>query len=198
MCLALCAQKGRSIPFSVLQEGFKSNPHGAGYAIAKPEVDGTTDIFKGFFTFGDFWEEFKEVNGKYDLLVHFRYSTGGARNEENCHPWQIDDKHAMIHNGTLKSYTRIHNGLSDTGNFNEQILKPLVQWHPDLIGTPYFNALAGQAIGEGNKMAILNGEGKIYIFNEHLGNYLPNGVWASNFDYIRAKKRKKKVVCAVC
>jgi hypothetical protein len=192
MCIAITARKGYQVPFAHLQEGFRSNPHGAGFAYANPET-GTVVVEKGFFTFKDLWERFTLVNGTHDLMVHCRWSTEAGKNALNCHPWQVDNRHAMMHNGVLKEYTGFHNGLSDTGNFNEQIVKPMVAANPQLLKTPWFNALITQAIGSGNKVAILDADGDIQIFGEHLGNYAFNGgIWYSNFDYVKKKKRNKK------
>ena len=57
MCLAICSPENTTIPFEALQQGFKINDDGAGFAYAKEDK---LNIVKGFTTFEDFWKEYQK------------------------------------------------------------------------------------------------------------------------------------------
>ena len=182
MCLALVKPAGREIPFSIIRRGFIRNPHGAGYAIAK---NGELIVKKGFFKLSEFWDSYKEdVTPQSVALVHFRWANVGMQNALNCHPWQIDENHAMIHNGTLAGYCFFKNSLSDTGNFTNTILKPQFATNPNVWKEPWFVALFSRSIGDYNKIAIIKNDGDFIIYNEGQGLW-DEGVWHSNKDGIR-------------
>ena len=195
MCIAINKPFGSVIPEDQLKESFCSNPHGAGFAVS----DGVNlNILKGFFNYEDFLQAFKQYNNeKYSCIVHFRWATHGAQNTENCHPFGTFEngalQYAMIHNGILpQPYGRFLNGKSDTRDFSEITLSPiLVALGPDNFKNPSFIELLSRAIGDGNKISIINRYGDIITANSHLGN--SNGkLWYSNFDYIPAKIVVKK------
>lgn len=48
------------------------------------------------------------------LLGHNRKSTIGADNDENAHPFVIDDRYVFFHNGTLKQHKKLHDTNVDS------------------------------------------------------------------------------------
>ena len=187
MCIAIVKPLNKRIPVDFLKEGFCSNPHGAGYAVA---ANGQIAIKKGFFSIEEFLDSFLEENQDAPMLVHCRWSTHSAQNAKNCHPWQLNNNTALIHNGVLAGFTGFHNGLSDTGNFVENIIKPAVSYNPEVWKTPWFTQLLTDAVANnGNKLAIMDHTGDYAIYGEHLG-YWVDGVWFSNRDFEAGKKRK--------
>jgi hypothetical protein len=164
------------------KEAFDSNPHGAGFALAR---NGKVEIHKGFFSYRAFRKAWgREQAAKYAALIHFRWATHGEQTAANCHPWQLD-KYAMIHNGVLPCHSTQQK--SDTGHFNDDILMPLIKSGvtPDNEGLRW---LVEKSIGTGNKILIMDGNGKCTIFNEKIGHWNKDtGAWYSNYSYEQSR-----------
>ena len=190
MCIAIAKPLGKKLDQSVYRNCFSNNDDGAGFAYVK---DGELFTAKGFFTFKDFWDHFAPLE-EYAGLIHFRVGTSGGMNGENCHPWRVLDKRegdpidlAFIHNGVI-SITRRNQSLSDTGNFNEEVLKNLGRAYPDFWKQKEFKWMLENAIGSGNKLALMDDKGHTEIFNEAAGKW-DNDCWFSNntFSYCSGK-----------
>lgn len=189
MCVILAARKGIHLNKEELKEAFRSDSHGGGFTYVE---DGKAIIKKGYFTFKDFWADYKDINGQKTNIVHFRWSTQSSRNKENCHPFEISESISACHNGNMPKYAKIQNGRSDSANFFEFVLKPLVNQDANLLRTPAIHALLSQALGDGNKIAILDAEkDDIILINDHLGHYHKDS-WRSNQDYQKPKKKRKR------
>jgi hypothetical protein len=178
MCLAIYKPAGKSIPVDHLRNGFESNPHGAGFAFAN---DGVVSIRKGYFSFKEFLAAYNEiVSDELPVLVHFRYATHGKRNEFNCHPWPVcGGEYACIHNGIINIESS--KKKSDTGHFVDLVLTPMLECVAD-PATPALKFLVEETIGTGNKIVLMDGAGKVTIYNEKAGHW-EQGVWYSNHGY---------------
>lgn len=178
MCLAIYKPEDSTIPMSHFKEAFDSNPHGAGFAIAR---NGKVEIHKGFFSYRAFRKAWgKQQAAKYPALIHFRWATHGEQTEANCHPWQLG-KYALIHNGILPCHST--DQKSDTGHFTDDILLPMIQSgvSPENIGLRW---LVEKAIGTGNKILIMDETGHCTIYNEKIGHWnKETGAWYSNHSY---------------
>lgn len=183
VCIAICKPAGSIITKETLEICWDNNPHGAGYAYVNP--DGRV-IVRKFMTFEAFYNEFAIVDAAFgedsNMLIHFRITSRGATRIDNCHPFQINDKMAMIHNGTISSmpYDKEHQH-SDTYMFNELILKKLPEGWEDNEGIHY---LIEDILGRGSKVAVLHAEKGFTIYNEELGMW-DNGIWYSNSGFRR-------------
>lgn len=176
MCIAIYKPKGISISKETLQQCFKSNSDGAGFMYAhKKELH----MQKGFFTFDEFWEEYAKHQEK-QAVIHFRIKTHGPINEENCHPFLINNALGFVHNGVISGF-----GIqdkSDTNHFNEEILQPLVsKWGNLSLFQPAMKQLIESRIGY-SKLIFLDRHGNYDIFNEDKGTW-DKGVWYSNNSY---------------
>lgn len=128
------------------------------------------------------------------MLIHYRYASHGIINDENCHPFFVEDnKLAFIHNGilptqyqTLSYETPEH---SDTWFFNEIYLKPLYKKCPRFYATNMQDIEAHIKSSMNNKLCFLDSEGNYAIANEKMG-YWDNGVWFSNDSCRIIKKRR--------
>jgi hypothetical protein len=180
MCLAIFKPAGKEIPEDHLKEGWRHNPHGAGFAYTQ---SGLVKIAKGFMSYGKFLKAYKKrVRKSASALVHFRWATVGAKTHANCHPFRLSESHAMIHNGHLSGIA-IKNGGSDTNNFAKRILGPIVRQHPNFIHTTHGRKIVNLAIGS-SKVVVLTGTGASVIFNEHKGVW-DDKIWYSNDQYKR-------------
>jgi len=187
MCTILTST-GKELPAEFLENIVNSNGDGAGFSYFK---DGAIHIEKGFFDFASLYEAYKKTIGC-PIIVHARFATSGAKNEANCHPFVISDRLHFCHNGVLHYFSSKFAGMSDTFGFGEIILKgfdndnPKRKWWRNK-GFLWF---VKNAIGKGNKLALLDNEGKIEIINEESGEWIEEGViWASNGYYKEIKER---------
>ncbi len=183
MCLAIANPQGLNIPEEHLQNSYDANADGAGFSVVEK---GKVNIYKGYFTFPEFYDAFKYFEGK-PSIVHFRWATHGVRNAFNCHPWGvIEQELSMIHNGIINVESTEE--MSDTGHFVEFVLKPLLVKNPDLIYSKGFKNLLKLAVGSSNKLCFLDAKEQITIINEKSGLW-DCGIWYSNEGY----KTKKHI-----
>lgn len=178
MCLAIYRSDSGDIPKQYLENGFERNPHGAGFAF--PD-DGKVTIRKGYKSFKNFYRKYKEIPADLPMLIHFRFATRGPKDQSNCHPFRLNKKMAMIHNGTIDRVLT-DNDMSDSWNFAHRILGPIIKKHPNFIYTDHGVRLINLAIGGTNKVAVMNHKGNAQIFNESKG-YWFDGCWYSNKSY---------------
>lgn len=179
MCLAIYKPAGKEIPEHFLREGFRSNPHGAGFAFSE---NNTITIRKGYFSIGRFLENYIAVC-HLPMLVHFRLATHGRQDRNNCHPFLIkSSRSAVVHNGIINIQST--QDLSDTGHFVKLVLEPIAK--AGMLNHPATKYLVEQAVGSFNKIAVLNADGSHLIFNEDQGHWL-DGVWYSNKGYLPSR-----------
>jgi len=177
MCIAILKPKGEKIEKSRLDTCFFNNDDGAGYMFAK---NGVLHFFKGFFNFGDFWKSYsKNVvrNGNPMSAIHFRITTHGKTNVNNCHPFKINENLGFIHNGII-DMVKSDAKHSDTSMFNELVLKNLPK---GFIKNPAISSLIEESIGA-SKLVFLNNHGEYLISNESAGKWDGN-IWYSNNTY---------------
>lgn len=134
MCIICHKESDVKLPaMNILEACFKSNRHGAGILLWRHNSP-TAEIHKGYMTFSDFKDAFEhlDIKDKDNAIFHFRISTAGGINQENCHPFPISEKvedlkqldiekisRALVHNGIIGSGDKT---LSDTQLFIKCIL----------------------------------------------------------------------------
>lgn len=166
MCLAIFKPAKAVIPTEHLFNGYENNDNGCGFAYSEK---GKLHIVKGLFSFKDFLAQYRE-HEDCPMIIHFRWATHGNTNVTNCHPFNIlNGQFAMIHNGVLPIHLTIKE-LSDTGNFAKLVMEPMLRngVHPN---KPAFRFLVEQAIGRGNRVALMAANGDVTIYNEDDGEY---------------------------
>lgn len=179
MCIAIVKTKDATISEETLRNCWESNPDGAGFAYPN---NGAVTIEKGFFKFKNFLKRYKEVEKEHPhtpMLIHFRISTSGNIDKNNCHPHRITSNLVMIHNGVLHIDVPKDSKVSDTILYCRNYLQKLPNGfeHNDIL-LEYIT----EHIGAGNKFCFLNSEGDYAICNERAGTW-DNGVWYSNYTY---------------
>lgn len=172
MCILLVKKEGVKSPSkATLQQCFKSNPDGAGFAV---RINEKIYLHKGLMTFSDFWNVYKAYKNieKYDVLIHFRIATHGTVCEANTHPFNILDGFVGAHNGVLP--IKSVNNLTDSEIFFTNICKPIIQKFGFL--NPLLSNVINVAIGS-SKIALLSAKEGI----QHFGNFIEEeGVLYSN------------------
>lgn len=174
MCIAIL-NKFDLLSKSILKECWANNPDGAGFAYA---TQGNVYVYKELRSFKTFYKAYKSVRLVNDLpmIIHFRIATSGLVNDVNCHPFQVRQDMAFIHNGMLSCQsTETH---SDTWHFNE-----LLRGLPHGFELNKSIMILLQNASEGSKLVLLDGCGRYNIIHENAGHW--NGDdWFSNYSYI--------------
>jgi len=179
MCIAIYKSADKEISKETLQECWDHNPDGAGYMY---NVNGHLKVKKGYFKFEDFWKSYTNSCQGKKAVLHFRIKTHGEINKENCHPFNINDNLAFVHNGIIGAVeTKSDKTKSDTWHFNDHILKPLINKYSDILEADSFQLMIGDFVGS-SKLVFLDNQDNVKIFNEDKGTW-DDGVWYSNTSY---------------
>ena len=173
MCIAILKPKGVSISKEILETCHNNNKDGMGFSY----IDGDKMYIKKFMKFDEFYKEFEKVQDKSTMLIHFRIATHGKVEVKNCHPFWLNHRMALIHNGVISGYGD-KNSKTDTQDFIDKVIGNISwkEWK-----NPCYRELVGKAIGY-SKLAILDITGNYYIINENLGEW-SDGIWYSNQSY---------------
>ena len=174
MCIAIVKPKGRTIPLSILEHCWDTNPHGGGFAL--PDGTGRVNIHKALH-----WEEFTALWHRYadpaaPMLIHFRLATHGDISLENCHPHRIGPGLAMVHNGIYhKKVPYTTPQRSDTAQLVHGLLRDM---RPEDVTSPDGIRLIKDQDNGWSRTALLDGNGKHFIIREHKGEWI-DGCWYS-------------------
>ena len=173
----------KKISKSTLRRCYDANPDGAGFMYAE---DKQLVVKKGYFTFKEFYKEYRP-HGDKQVLIHFRIKTHGPIDKNNCHPFLVNNSLGFIHNGIINGYG--DSKESDTIQFNNSILKKIVSKHGNnsLFDDPMVE-LIENVIGY-SKLVFLDRHGNYTIMNEKKGNW-NDGVWYSNMSWKKPEKVK--------
>ena len=182
MCLLIYKPSNTSIPFEHIQTAMEQNDDGAGFALQVPGQD-TLFMDKGLWSAKEFYDRFTDALSYYgnsSAMVHFRWSTGGLRNDINCHPFTLEPtplvrgitRYALAHNGVLSSIAPCEH-YSDTWYLSRQLSR---FWSPKTM-----KRVLRKHVGPSNKFVLLTPT-KAHIVGEQYGHWL-NGVWYSNNSY---------------
>lgn len=187
MCIAIFKPENLTITKDTLLNCYSHNDDGCGYAFVKEYPNGKNKVIvKKFMDVDKFVKAYKKDEEKYigsPFIVHFRATSAGLTNLDNCHPFSVNDDQAFIHNGTIYSVPK-HAEKSDTAILNETVLQKLPkQWYKnegivyllqDFIGTTKSYSH--------NKLVFLNSDKSFLIINDKSGIW-DQGIWWSNSDY---------------
>lgn len=188
MCLAVYKPAGVHPDWDAYSNGFQRNSDGAGFAVVDA---GKVRIHKGFFTFDEFKEAFSNFADK-QCAVHFRLTSHGKTNADNCHPFKVSDELALIHNGVLNIACDVNASMSDTWHYNRLILRPLAARDRGFYSRPDISFMGEQAIA-GSKFVFLRADGDFGIWNESDGHW-HGDAWWSNHSYESPFKPVKREV----
>lgn len=172
MCLIIASPEGKLIEDAVVDRGYHDNPHGWGIMRS----DGTRIRASRGMDFKGFRASYETLNGE-PYVIHFRWATHGTTGLDNCHPFKINKKLYVAHNGVLSDSVapQIRKDMSDTWHYAQK-LRNLGLHVNNLEATiPEIE----KEIGAHNKLAFMTSSGEIKIANRHQG-VEHSGVWLSN------------------
>jgi predicted glutamine amidotransferase len=188
MCIAILQETGKVLTRKQIRNCWQNNSDGAGIAWIQ---GGTIKIHKELKSFRRFYKSYrsivKEFGEKSNMLIHFRYSTQGLVNLDNCHPHLVNENTCFIHNGiiTLNKVCKLNSDDSDTVLFNKRILQKLpvdFMYRQKVI--KHIDKLADSIL------VFLNSDNYYVIIGEDMGHW-KDGIWFSNYDYEYTKYRTK-------
>ena len=114
MCLLTFMPPNVDISYEHAREAARSNPHGFGFAIhtGKTIIKDHDMDFSNLWTR---WEKLREIE-RGAAIFHFRITTHGLTDVNNCHPFNVGDDPSSVlaHNGILPILMPVHETRSDT------------------------------------------------------------------------------------
>jgi predicted glutamine amidotransferase len=181
MCLIIHKPAGVAVPSGLIQAAVRFNNDGwgamgftAGGRLITTRVARTRAAEIEAFAAGYLAEE---------LVLHLRYRTRGAANARNVQPFEVVPGLYLMHHGELALPRRLAE-RSDTWHLVNDLLRPLVQRHPDLTLDRNFLHIFEQSLGPSNRVVLLHEQsGRIDILNAAQG-FPYQGLWLSGTRWI--------------
>ena len=139
MCVICISPKGIRQPYEdELLDMWLTNPHGAGYMVARGD---NVEIHKGFMSFSDFLDQirFEKFTDDDVVVYHFRIATQGGINPQMCHPFpyttstkalkalDVTCRVGIAHNGIIRLTSNGDKALSDTALYIRDYLPKRVK-----------------------------------------------------------------------
>lgn len=185
MCLIIVgkAEKVRSTLLNtqgLLEDIFRSNPDGIGimYANARRGLRIFKSLPKNVAQARHFLT--RMPGDERNLAIHFRWTTHGFTNKENCHPYTVvEGECALMHNGVLHTGNSADRSKSDTWHFINDFLKTAVQMAPAIVHDVGFKTLVKDFIRSTNRFVIMTRDGTCSIINAKEG-IEHDELWFSN------------------
>lgn len=130
------------------------------------------------------------LESKDTVAIHHRSTTHGADELVNLHPYCVLNKDEgdaidlyVMHNGVIHGTksTGKHSEFSDTWHYVNDSLKPMLKGRHDLIYLEEFRNHVQSFIGGNNKLLFMDNTGEVFIVNQDVGLWQPEGkCWISN------------------
>lgn len=163
---------------ALLSDIYSSNPDGIGIMYATSKGLKVVKVLpKSLADATQFIN--KLPNDERELAIHFRWTTHGHTNLDNCHPYDVVKGYvAMMHNGILHTGNDADKAKSDTWHFINDYLSSPVTEHPALVHNQKFLDMVAEFIGD-NRFVFMDGDGKMSHVNYDQG-VEHDGMWFSN------------------
>lgn len=189
MCLIFLKPKGvkNYLTYERFQNALKRNPHSVGIIYKK---NGKLKVKKYVRPSEKEKQIYNMIKNKDEFAIHFRFATHGAIDKQNCHPFKVVDGLYLMHNGIMYEYGEMDKTKSDTRNFIELYLKPIIEEKGiEILKNKNFIDELGKYIGNGNKLLLIDKDFNHYIVNDTSGVWV-DGCWASNGYSMEERKIK--------
>lgn len=205
MCIIIQRDAGFEIPYEKFKTAVLNNPHG--YGLSFPDDKGLS-VFRNpeepdpEALYRIINEELIDKN----LLIHLRWTTVGATNMRNAHPFSVLERKTdgidlrMAHNGTLHQWSqRADTDESDTRSFVRGYVRPLFKRlikgmdSVDILNDDFCKKLLEDQLSSASVLSFLDGEGNTLICNpEGNGGKQDEGWYYSNTYSFNPDHRSKK------
>lgn len=165
----------------LLKKAFSRNPDGFGLMYISKSGKLVSEKFytkrfnKIYKTI--FEKHFNKIHST--MAVHFRYTTAGTTNNFNCHPFKVLSTEqgdpfnvSLMHNSPTITSLETDKNKSDTWNFVNYYLKPILKKNPSLLFNESFIDDLEKIVNIhcDTRVLILNDKDKLNYF---LGNWKP-------------------------
>jgi len=185
MCLIIAKPKGYAVPDEWMENAWEHNDDSLGMSYF--DDSGICRTHKWVNpSRGRLRKAIKLLSGLTDrpVLIHFRYSTHGKTDEANCHPFPLNGRAVIAHNGIIPGFVCKRGVESDTAMYVRRVLRPLVtEFGVDAI-LNNLDSLTKKDIGA-SKLCALDCSGQFHFANENDGAW-KDGMWVSNTYSIRS------------
>lgn len=123
MCLIIALPKGATVSPEFLKVAAEANPDGWGFSFSR---DGILYTKKGI-NMPNGLQLMEALASKSDdaRMFHFRYATNGKKVKANSHPFIVNNRYAVMHNGINQRFAEDEN-ISDSARFCDEWLSPLL------------------------------------------------------------------------
>lgn len=166
MCLILLKPSEIKLPKMFFKNIYQRNKDGFGWMYLNDDKA----IQTGKMVTKDWEEHYEAYKPLEDKMVcfHWRMKTQGDVTVDNAHPFVVKENElVLMHNGSLSGYNHT-NPQSDTNQFVNQTLQPLLKHIKDIgefLDDEASEKVFEQMIGKSNKLMLLNNK-KFYPINE--------------------------------
>ena len=173
MCLIIHQPRGLTLPRRTLESAAKRNADGFGLMTA---ASGALRIFRTLDPEEALALYYAHGAGR-ECVLHWRLTTHGRTDLENCHPFTPAPGVAVAHNGVLDVGTP-HTGMSDTWHFVRYVLAPMLAADPQALKDPDTVAVL-EGLTRGSRLAAMHADGTVTILHRRSG-VEHQGAWYSN------------------
>lgn len=177
MCIIAIQPNGTNIPKNILRNCWDSNNDGAGIMYCD---NGKIIVHRELTSFNKFFELKRNADKlNTNIVMHFRIATSGGINNNNIHPFKVNDNLYFCHNGILDIDVPNGSPINDTQIYSNAFLKGMPN---DFHLNHSIMNLIEYSIGNRNKFVFLDSNGEFHILNESAGIW-HNGAWYSNSSF---------------
>lgn len=185
MCLIIHKPAGLAIAPDLIEAAANLNPDGWG--AMGFDADGDLIIRRELQVDPEAILRFEQNHRAHEYVLHLRRRTRGTVSRTNAHPFKVNERLYLVHNGTLDIRTPV-SGWSDTRHFVNDLLRPLARRFPQLLADEYFHRLLALGLRSENKLVMLDTrQRKIVVINREHGAEF-EGLWLSSTRWIDQRR----------
>jgi predicted glutamine amidotransferase len=185
MCIACYNNKHSVLDEQTLNNMISNNPDSFGLIWVD---NNKLQTFKTLDS-NEFKKKYYKIKEKLktEVILHCRIATSGQIDLINCHPFNIDENLAFVHNGIMHEFDKRDKKHSDTYHLNE-LFKTLPA---GFLNNNGIVELITKVCDYDNKLIFMDNYSNVTIINEKEGHW-DNGNWFSNKTYSYKKPKKSK------
>lgn len=198
MChLILAPQGSNKLSFETFQQAAKRNGDGFGIAVANGR---SLEIYKTMRRLDKVYKLYERAHQEgHSSLIHFRLGTSGTLSTRNVHPFRTHKDCVLGHNGILYNeaiyaFQKTKEGRKDcdTKIFAERFVARFPS--SETLKDPLVTGILEDAIGEGNKVALLFADGSYRLLGwDNPSCLYDGGNYHSNRDHLPTVPMAKHV-----